>query len=134
MAVQIAEIRSHQRDDALAFARQHQAEVDPSRLRLSLSVIARDEKDIVGTVLCMDHGREGCELGVCVADTGDTDLGRHLVDKALMKLQSTGAHRCRISTPGGSCWLGVNWLAEAGDRPQMCSAPEAAASEQTQSA
>jgi len=77
----------------------------------NLSVVARDDKRIVGVMLCARI--DGTyQHRVAVADSHrDTELKRQLIDKALCKLRSVKAARCRIhlSESDSRMWESAKW-------------------------
>ncbi len=112
MAIEICEVRPEKREDALAFARQRGVEPDADRLVLSLCLSAREDDAWKGAALCVrDKGGARVVqivLGEDAQEAGD-ELGRRLMDKALLKLQAAGAHTCRLISPDGQPWRGTIW-------------------------
>lgn len=80
-------------------------ELDPDRAALllrqhpGLSLVALDDElRIVGAVVCDHDGATGIVHQLLVADDcRQIDVAKSLMDKVLLKLQSHGIHRCRLS-------------------------------------
>lgn len=108
MAIEINEVRPDKRDDALAFARERGVEPSTGRVVASLSLTAREGETCHGVALCHRDDDGGCVIQIVIED-GNNDLGQRLMDKALLKLQATGAHTCRLLTRDGRPWTGTKW-------------------------
>jgi ribosomal protein S18 acetylase RimI-like enzyme len=80
-----------------------------------LSLVARDGRRIVGTVLCGHDGRRGYLYHLAVAKAHRRNgLGRKLVDLCLAKLEKLGIPRCNAyvfadNRDGEAFWLRNGW-------------------------
>jgi N-acetylglutamate synthase len=80
-----------------------------------LSFIARDNKKIIGTILCGQEGRRGSLYHLAVAKAyRKKGIGKALVEKALSKLASIGISRCFIfvfgkNRSGLKFWKHLGW-------------------------
>jgi ribosomal protein S18 acetylase RimI-like enzyme len=86
-----------------------------------LSLVARDNKKIVGTVLCGHDGRRGHLYHLAVAPSyRKKGIGKMLVNQALSKLAAIGLSRCTIHTfaknyAGRKFWKHIGWT----ERPDV---------------
>jgi hypothetical protein len=142
MAVEAAEIRISELDDAVAFAKALGSEFAAAQVITSRSLIARDGDKIVGTVLCVKDAAGGVVLEVALAKDGDAaGLAQHLIDRVLPKIQMRGVRRCQIITRGGAAdsrfWNDADWFTQIDVRCEVVAAthdhpgkaPEASSSE-----
>jgi ribosomal protein S18 acetylase RimI-like enzyme len=80
-----------------------------------LSLVARKERELVGTVLCGHDGRRGYLYHLAVSPSHrKTGLGRTLVERCLARLEELGISRCNIlvftdNHDGESFWLHNGW-------------------------
>ncbi len=79
-----------------------------------LSLVAREEGQLVGVILCRRDGIQGHLHNVTVAPSHKTtDLDKALIDKALGKLNARGSNKTRIKLPTGPehapFWDVVKW-------------------------
>ena len=80
-----------------------------------LSLVAREQGEMIGAILCEMRGSEGCLHHMAIRQTHlDTGLSKLLVDKALLKLNARGIHRCRIRLAQGTqpkpFWDATRWV------------------------
>jgi N-acetylglutamate synthase len=80
-----------------------------------LSFVARDDKEIVGTVLCGQDARRGYIYHLAVVKAyRKKGLGKALVQKAMLKLASIGITKCLIfvfakNRTGLKFWKHLGW-------------------------
>ena len=80
-----------------------------------MSLIARDEKEIIATVLCGYDGRRGYIYHLAVATSHrKTGLGKKLVELCIAKLEQLSISRCNAlvfasNTDGESFWQHLSW-------------------------
>jgi ribosomal protein S18 acetylase RimI-like enzyme len=80
-----------------------------------LCFLAKDNKRIIGTLLCSFDGRRGHLLHLAVAkDCRKQGIGRKLVDKVLARLKAMKVHRCTLcafikNQTGRKFWKAVGW-------------------------
>jgi N-acetylglutamate synthase len=80
-----------------------------------LSLVARDNKKIVGTVLCGHDGRRGHLYHLAVTPSyRKKGIAKELVNKALSKLTAIGITRCTIHAfaknyAGRKFWQHIGW-------------------------
>jgi N-acetylglutamate synthase len=80
-----------------------------------LSLVACDNKKIVGTVLCGHDGRRGILYHLAVAPSyREKGIAKELVNKAMLKLAALGMARCTIHTfaknyAGRKFWKHIGW-------------------------
>jgi N-acetylglutamate synthase len=80
-----------------------------------MSFVARDDKKIVGTLLCGHDGRRGYLYHLAVSKTcRKNGIGKMLVQKALSKLASVGITKCLIfvyrkNRSGQKFWKHIGW-------------------------
>lgn len=80
-----------------------------------LSLVARDEGKLVGTVLCGYDGRRGYLFHLAVDKTcRKKGVGKAMVDRALSKLASIGITKCLIfvfgkNRTGRKFWKHTGW-------------------------
>ena len=80
-----------------------------------MSLIARNEDDIVGAILCGHDGRRGYIHHLAVLpDYRRLGIGRVLVDKCLGILQSAGIQKCHLfifndNASGVDFWESIGW-------------------------
>jgi len=80
-----------------------------------LSVVAKDNDKIVGTLLCSFDGRRGHLLHLAVAkDYRKQGIGKKLVNKVMSKLQAMDVRRCilcvfRKNHAGVNFWKHLGW-------------------------
>lgn len=108
MAIEINEVRPDKCDDTLAFARERGVQPEADRVIHALSVAAREDDTWHGAALCHRADDGGRVIQIVIED-GQDELGQRLMDKALLKLQATGAHTCRLLTRDGRPWTGMPW-------------------------
>jgi len=123
VSVDISEIRPDDRSevDALIGAENHDngaatgnTNLGATQCRSVLSLVARDERKIVGAILCHQDDNRGYIHQLMISDPPQyPDLAKALVDKALLKLNAQGTHRCRIHLSEDSdkslFWEAVKW-------------------------
>jgi ribosomal protein S18 acetylase RimI-like enzyme len=80
-----------------------------------LSVVAKDDDKIIGTLLCSFDGRRGHLLHLAVSkDYRKQGIGKKLVDKVMSKLQAMSVRRCilctyRTNRTGMKFWKHLGW-------------------------
>ena len=127
MAIEIRELWPADHDEVLALWPPEES-VTPSlpsprqllERRNVLSVIARDEGEVVGAMVC-GLTPQGYQHRVAVAESyRDGPLLRQLVDKALGKLMSCGVTRCHIhigaDPANAQMWEAARWRPAATDQ------------------
>ncbi|MEX0744037.1 MAG: hypothetical protein WD118_00435 [Phycisphaeraceae bacterium] len=107
MAVSIREIRPDDLDAAVAAIQQAGGDVERSHVVTRLSVAACDDAVAdeaaapVGVALCVRRETGGLVLYIAFpAESPDPVLVRHLVGKAMTKVQSANIHACRVHMLG----------------------------------
>ncbi|HEX7008813.1 MAG TPA: hypothetical protein VF184_02455 [Phycisphaeraceae bacterium] len=131
LSVQISELRFSELEAAIAFARAAGGSVEPGLLRASLSLLARRGQAILGAALTMLDADGAATLTLCLAADGDADadtvdadtdadaapiaqLARVLVDKALLKINIAGIHKCAVRVhgvdPAHQLWDEADWI------------------------
>lgn len=125
LSVQISEPRFSELEAAIAFARAAGGTVEPGLLRASLSLLARRGQAILGAALTMLDADGAATLTLCLASDGDADAGtadaapiaqlaRVLVDKALLKINIAGIHKCAVRVHGlvsaHQLWDEADWI------------------------
>ena len=115
MALQIAEPRADSIDEILAFAQSHDSSPPAEKVVLSLSLLARDEQNQILGAAIFYHSPHGlaCLDVICAQSDAQPPLIQQLVDKALLKLQSSNIRKCTLHTPGQDdphlFWKTVEW-------------------------
>jgi ribosomal protein S18 acetylase RimI-like enzyme len=80
-----------------------------------MSLVARDGKEIIATVLCGCDGRRGYLYHLAVAKSHrKKGIGKKLVDICIARLQELGIHRCNVlvfadNADGESFWKHHEW-------------------------
>jgi N-acetylglutamate synthase len=86
-----------------------------------LSLVARDDKKIVGTLLCGHDGRRGHLYHLAVAASyRKKGIAKALVNRALSKLAAIGFSRCTLcafvkNRAGRNFWKHTGWI----ERPDV---------------
>ncbi len=81
-----------------------------------LSFVAREEDELVGTVLCGTDGRRGYLYHLAVrADQRRKGIGQELVDRVFNALKEREIHKCHIMVYGSNesgllFWRGGGWV------------------------
>ena len=117
MAIQIRELQPDGIEDAVSLARSCGSQLEAPRIISCLSLIAHDGEQVLGALLCQADTADGYRLELSVTPEVDgPDLGRTLVDKALLKLHARGVHKCHITTPSETAdqnfWTTASWIRE----------------------
>jgi GNAT superfamily N-acetyltransferase len=69
----------------------------------NLSIVARDEGEMIGVILCGTSGNSGLMHQLAIAPSHqNTGLDRQLIDEALGKMHRKGLYKSRISLRPGS--------------------------------
>jgi hypothetical protein len=130
MSVELTELRVEQVDEAVVFVREHGGQALPANAVWPLSLLAKQGGSIVAVALCCRNGSEH-RLDVVLDRTAQdpADLARLLVDKALLKVQARGIHKCAIRVladePDALLWADAAWTGTPEAPPQDAQAPEA---------
>jgi hypothetical protein len=116
VTITVSELRREQVPAAVDLLRQLGGQADAGGLDVIQSLVAQEEGAIVGAILCRRDGAGRCTLQVGRNEqVTDDGLMRLLVDKALLKLQARGVHKCVIAPVGPACerafWSSLAWLA-----------------------
>ena len=123
MAIEIRELRPHDHREVLALLSGGERQVSdaayPQKLpkQTGLSVVARDDGEVVGAALCAPIDG-GYQHQVTVTEPHRrTPLVRQIIDKALSKLLAVGAGRCNIRlldrNEEEGFWESVVWITSA---------------------
>lgn len=120
------EVRSGERDEVLAFARQHGFELGEARLKHHLSLVTLDEdKQIIAASLCTvdPDGRFVIKV-LSDAEQADEALVQEMANRCLRKVQSQTIGIARINSPSDQPAEAL--LAKAGwlDRIQETAPPD----------
>jgi len=81
-----------------------------------LSIVATQDKHIIGTVLCGHDGRRGCLYHVCVDPMFRRQgVGKTMVIQAMQALQKEGINKVALiaftkNDVGNSFWNTIGWL------------------------
>lgn len=91
------------------------------RRNRGLSVVARENKKIIGAILCGNDGRRGHLYHLAVDQAyRKKGLGKALVNRALLNLAALGFTRCTIGVfaknySGRKFWKHIGWI----ERPDV---------------
>lgn len=85
------------------------------RFHSVLSLVARDQGQLVGAILCEMRARQSWQHHMAMRQEYlETGLNKRLLDKALLKLTAHGVHHCRIrlaqGTPAKPFWGANRWI------------------------
>jgi ribosomal protein S18 acetylase RimI-like enzyme len=92
----------------------------------NMSIVARDQGQMVGVILCGSSGNSGLMHQLAIATSHhDTGLDRRLIDEALGKMHRRGIYKSRISIRPGtpnpqSFWEEATWHIKPTSGPIPC--------------
>lgn len=132
MAIQVSELRSDEAGEVAAMWRAHGDATPPEQAEKALfdhlqrfsglSLVARDNRQIVGVVIVGRDAAGACRNHLCLAPGHAQDgLDRLLIDKAMVKLHSKGIRKFRLQGLGEQSvhevWESVRWLRNTVTKP-----------------
>jgi len=113
MEVEVREVRVSELETAVAFARGAGSEVDPERVVPGMSLLAWDGEKPIAALLGLRTDDGTHEMELTVAEGAPPDLGRRLIDTALLKLRSRHIAKSRLRINGeqqaAELWSAANW-------------------------
>ena len=114
MAIDIREIRVHEVDGAVAFAKEHGCDTPADAVIAALSLLAADGEQTVGVLLAVTGEEGGHEMKIALADPANQTLSKTLLDTALLKMRSRHINTSRIRFAGSdddasALWAATNW-------------------------
>lgn len=121
MSIHVTEIRIAELGQAIAFAQPMGCQTAPDNVNHALSLIAREDHQIIGIVLCTSPRGQSPVLDVYVdPNQRKGELTRLLVDKSLLKLQVRGVNKFKIRSQDGedlqAFYHQTDWLRD--DEPE----------------
>ncbi|WP_432798145.1 hypothetical protein [Poriferisphaera sp. WC338] len=116
MPIEIAELRLHEVEDAVAFAAEQGCNLSIAVISHTMSVLVREDDKIIGAGLCErpQQTNSGWKLHLCLSKGTTSDLAQHMSDKAMMKMHAAKLSKFGINLHGGvdtkNFWNGSTWL------------------------
>ncbi len=113
MEVEVREVRVGEVEAAVAFARKAGSTVDAARVVPGMSLLAWDGDEPVAALLGLRTSDGTHEMELTFAEGAADELGRRLIDTALLKLRSRHIAKSRLRITGeqqaAALWSAVNW-------------------------
>jgi len=113
MEVEVREIRMSEVETAVTFAQGAGSAVEAERVVPGMSLLAWDGDQPVAALLGLRTDDGGHQMELTVTEGMPSDLGRRLIDTALLKMRSRRIAKSRLRINGeeqaAQLWSAANW-------------------------
>ena len=127
MDYQFREIRKHERDQVLEFAKAQGCEIKAQTLRHHLSLTVKSAGELVAAALCLEDPATQFVIEIVTPEGDDQALALELADRCLRKMQAEGIASARLHSASQSSTKTLckqaNWLDRIEETPPPAEAP-----------